>query len=79
MKTKKPVYMDDLAKLKGPSFGCYNIRSVVNKLDDLKIMLGRSGLNFIAVTETWLNQSTSNHELEISNYRHVRLDRVKVD
>ena len=77
MKPKSPVYIDDLAKLKGPSFGCYNVRSVVNKLDDLKLILSRSGLNFIGLTETWLNHSTSDLELELGNYRHIRLDRSK--
>ena len=77
MKPKKPLCIDDLAKLKGPSFVCYNVRSMINKLDDLKLMLGRSGLNFIGLTETWLNKSASDIELGIDNYRLIRLDRNK--
>ena len=75
MKPRARIYTDDLVKLKGPSFGCYNVRSVVNKLDDLKLILGRSGLNFIGLTESRLNHSTPDIELDIENYCHIRLDR----
>ena len=65
----------DRAELIGPSFACYNIRSITKKIDDLRLLLGRSQLNCLGLTETWLNASISDEELLMDNYRLFRADR----
>ena len=65
----------DLSGLRGPAIASLNIRSVTNKIDDVKILLARSQLNCLVLTESWLNDSIGDDELEISNYRFIRRDR----
>ncbi len=65
----------DLARLRGPSFGCLNVRSLVRKIDDIRLLLYRSKLNCLCLTESWLNNSISDEEMQIPNYKIVRLDR----
>ncbi len=64
----------DLQKLRGLSFASYNIRSLVRKLDDVKLLLMRSDLNVLALSETWLNSAISNDELNIQGYTLHHLD-----
>ena len=45
-----------------------NIRSVVNKIDELKIYASLTQPDIIAITETWTNYSVSNHFLTLPNY-----------
>ena len=55
-----------------------NARSVVNKIDELKIYASLTQPDIIAITETWTNDSVSNHFLSLPNYaiisRHDRND-----
>ena len=65
----------DLAKLKGIKFGALNIRSLYKKIDEVGQLLSDSKLDFLGLTESWLNSSVSGPELEIDNYDIFRLDR----
>ena len=67
----------DLRKLRGPSFGCLNIRSLVRKIDDIRLFLSQSELNCLCLTESWLNNAISDEEISIPNYNLVRFDRGK--
>lgn len=55
-----------------------NARSVVNKIDELKIYASLTQPDIIAITETWTNDSVSNHFLTLPDYaiisRHDRND-----
>ena len=55
-----------------------NARSLVNKIDELKIYTALTQPDIIAITETWTNDSISNHYLSLPNYaiisRHDRND-----
>ena len=61
--------------LRGPAIAAYNIRSLVNKIDDVKVLLMRSELNCLILTESWLNQSISSTEMYIPKYNLIRRDR----
>ena len=65
----------DLAKLRGPAIASYNIRSLINKVDDIKVLLSRSDLNCLILTESWLNNSIVNEELQVPRYNLFRRDR----
>ncbi len=65
----------ELSKLRGVSFGAYNIRSITRKFDDISIFLKRSKLNLLALNETWLNSSIADCELNIDGYAFHRFDR----
>ena len=65
----------DLQKLRGLSFSTYNVRSLIRKFDDIKLLLLRSELNVLSLCETWLNSSISDEEIAIPGYSTHRLDR----
>ncbi len=48
-----------LKRLQGVSFAYLNICSVVRKFDDVRLLLERSDLDFLALGETFLNESIS--------------------
>ena len=64
-----------IANLPGITMGGLNVRSIVRKLDDVMILLGNSEMDFLGISETWLNQSISNAELSIQGYNMFRGDR----
>ena len=73
--SKKPIFLShQLKSLRGASFGCVNIRSMVRKLDDIMILLNNSDLDYLGLTESWLN-SMSVDELSIDGYSLQRCDR----
>ena len=45
------------------------------KIDDIKLLIARSELNLLCLTESWLNRSISDEELAIPGYRFIRFDR----
>ena len=52
-----------------------NIRSLRNKLDEIKLKLHIGRFDIFAVTETHLDRKISNRQLEIENYKIMRRDR----
>ena len=61
--------------LKGLTIFHLNIRSLFYKLDQVKLMLMQANIDLMYITETWLNDNISNHELAIQGYKLVRKDR----
>ena len=53
----------------------YNARSLLPKLDDLKVLSETQFPDIICVVETWLSSDISDSELEITNYQIFRRDR----
>ena len=62
--------------LKGLTIFHLNIRSLLYKLDQVKLMLMQANIDIMCITETWLNNNISNHELTIQGYKLVRKDRT---
>ncbi len=65
----------DLSKLRGISVGALNVRSVYRKIDDIHVLLSRSDLSILSISESWLNSSVANCEIELPGYKLVRFDR----
>ena len=70
-----PPTFETLHNLRGISFGALNIRSTVRKLDDVKLLLSKSKLDYLCLNKTWLNSSIDNCEHEIRGYNLHRFDR----
>ena len=74
--TPRNIYLSKHIKsLKGITFACLNVCSVVRKLVDIHTILSNSDLCFLGLTESWLNSSISDCELEIPGYEIFRFDR----
>ncbi|MCG8092843.1 MAG: endonuclease/exonuclease/phosphatase family protein [Candidatus Thiodiazotropha endolucinida] len=52
----------------------YNVQSIVNKLDLLEVEL--QNFDVICITETWLDQRTSDEDLNLNGYKLFRRDRL---
>ncbi|KAK3085363.1 hypothetical protein FSP39_002164 [Pinctada imbricata] len=62
-------------KRKGLHFLHLNARSLVNKISELQIIASESKAAIISVTESWLDDSVTNVEVNIDGYAILRRDR----
>ena len=54
---------------------CTNVRSCLNKLDDINATISARQVRVFAATETWLHEQISDDLVRIPNFRHHRCDR----
>lgn len=52
-----------------------NIRSLRNKVDEVKLLLQVCRFDVLAITETFLDRKISNQQIEIEDYKIIRRDR----
>lgn len=55
--------------------GCLNIRSLVNKIDQLAVFIKTQNFDILALNETWLDKSVTDNEIKIEGYNIIRNDR----
>ena len=65
-----------LKNLRGISFAHLNIRGLVSKIDNVRIILTNSQLSCLVIGETFLNDSIDDSEIAIKGYRCLRSDRT---
>lgn len=70
-------YRDLYTKLKGHGLKIahLNVRSLIRKISEIKLMLSESKLDILAITETHLDDETPTEEVTITGYQVARLDR----
>ena len=68
-------YADDLPKARGFKVAHLNVRSLVNKLDDISHLVRSKSFDIFSVSETWLNPTILDTEIDIPGYTLVRHDR----
>ena len=56
-----------------------NIRSLVNKYEQLKLELVNSGIDIFSTSETWLSNGVHSNLIQIPGYNVIRLDRSFCD
>ena len=76
-KDQTALYQDfeNIFDVKGLHFVHLNVRSILQKIPELRILFKRKNLAVIAFTETWLNDSVNNEEINIDGYKVIRNDR----
>ena len=62
-------------EVRGLHFVHLNVRSILHKISELRILFKSKSLAIIAFTETWLNDSMNDEEINIDGYKVVRRDR----
>ncbi len=65
----------DLGKLKGITYGALNVRSLFRHKEEIEMLLMRSQLDILLLSETFLNYSVNNNLMEIKGYNFFRMDR----
>ena len=72
-------YLQDFARTSNQgsnvSVAHINIRSLRNKVDEVKVLLHVCRFDILAITETHLDRKISNSQLKIDNYKIIRRDR----
>jgi hypothetical protein len=62
-------------RLRGFKVAHLNVRSMINKMDALRILVEEKSFDIFTISETWLSQSILDSEVNISGYTLVRQDR----
>lgn len=65
----------ELKRLKGITMAHLNTRSLVNKIDELRLFFQGNKIDILTISETWLDGSIEDGEISISGYQMVRKDR----
>jgi hypothetical protein len=60
---------------KGLHFVHLNVRSLLPKIDEIRLLVCKSEVGVLCFTETWLDSSVCDSEIEIGNYSVFRKDR----
>ena len=71
---KELIDFQDINK-RGINICHLNTRSIKGKLDEIKWMLSVSKIKILCISETWLTNTTLDHELQIPNFNLERSDR----
>ena len=71
--------MKDIASQKGFKIVHLNIRSLVNKYEQLKLELEYTNIYIFSVSETWLTEGVNSKILNIKGYNLERHDRCLID
>ena len=66
---------ESLSKAKGFKLGHLNIRSLVKKMDQVRLMLSNSDIDVFSLSETWLKSHLHSGLVELEGYNMFRLDR----
>jgi hypothetical protein len=64
-----------LDNAKGLSIAHLNVRSVPSKIDELRFLLSQIDLDLFCCTETWLDNTVCDKEIDINSYNIYRNDR----
>lgn len=64
-----------LSKYSGLKNGHLNVRSLSNKIDEIRFLIKKINFDILCLTETWLHEKISNTEVKIDGYVLVRRDR----
>ena len=63
-------------KLRGLKIAHLNVRSILNKMDDVRSLIRNKRFDIFTSSETWLNPSIKDSELNIPGYTLVSHDRT---
>jgi len=53
-----------------------NLRSVLNKKDDVGILMNCDNLDIFRITESWTHSGSNDEELYVTNFNMFRIDRI---
>ena len=59
-----------------PKFLLSNVRSMVNKIDEIQGVLSTNECDIFVLTESWLTSKVSDNLITIPDYKHIRKDRL---
>ena len=70
-----PETFEELGKLKGLKIAHLNVRSLLKKVDQIRLLMEGVGLDVLTVSETWLRPHISSDLVDLKGYQTFRQDR----
>ena len=64
-----------LAQKQGFKIGCLDIRGLLNKIDEMKIIFKECNFDIMGVCETFIDHNIADHEISIDGYNCVKKNR----
>lgn len=55
-----------------------NAQSLLNKIDEVRVIFENSAIDVICISETWLNESISDNLVSLNGYKLFRSDRKEL-
>ena len=74
------IYSDlvqSLDRNRGFRIGCLNIRGLLNKIDEMKVILQECKFDVMGVCETFIDDNIADHEITIEGYSVVKKNRTR--
>ena len=71
----KPRTLQDLGKYKGIKMVHCNVRSLVKKIDQMRLLVEGGGIDILTICETWLKYHLNTSLFNIDRYQAFRQDR----
>ena len=66
---------DELSQAKGLKITHINVRSIIKKIDQIRLLLADSKIDVLTVSETWLKPHLHSDLISIQGFSELRLDR----
>jgi hypothetical protein len=70
------IQSSPITKVSLPSLFLSNTRSLLNKIEDLEIVIKNNNADIFCITDTWLSANIADSVVDMSGYTIVRKDRV---
>ena len=64
-----------LSKHQGLSIACINVRSLLPKIDEIRLILTLCSIDVLCICESWLDDSIYDNDIACDGYNIVREDR----
>ena len=68
--------LEDIKNSHGHTLVCWNTHSLHPRLDEVEQIIDTASPKIMAITESWLNGSSTNDMIAIDGYNIARLDRT---
>ena len=71
----KPSSIHDLSNFNGIKMVHLNVRSLLKKIDQIRLLNEGSGIDVLTISETWLKPHLKTSLVDLKGYQAFRLDR----
>ena len=70
-----PTILSDLRNYKGLKVVHLNVRSLVKKIDQIRLLVDGAGIDILTISETWLKSHLSSSLVTLQGFQTFRQDR----
>ena len=71
------TWIETVDRNRGFRIGCLNISGLLNKIDEMKVILQACKFDVMGVCETFIDDNIADHEITIEGYNVVKKNRTR--